>query len=617
MLFLVVAGTPPATVRVGCLSPSFKTAAAGYGMDDSGIKRFSSFYLAIKEINNKTDGVWDDLLPNTTLEYAWVDSKRDDTAALFGSLELATDAFGGEGVVGVIGAASSGPSTTAALCLKVTETPQISYSATSPLLSDGMTYSYFLRTSPSDALEGFATADIMANLWGFTAVAVVHSTDTYGEYGAQAFLDAAQVTFSISILTTQPINNDQRDFSSQYRALLAVDARIIFLCTQAKDGGPFLRGAYELGLGGEGFLWFGGNGPTSYDLFRNDDSDVTIDADGTVSEGATRGMGTNLVVREAVMRGYFGISPAVGRGTDVYSAYVARLAMLGDTAGNGAPTMGNPNGCNLETDDDGRYIWAQDHDNDPSTDLACAGNDNLEDDNWAPFSYDATFALAHAIHTLLYVENRTSVVGSELLDTLIQNVSFAGVTGLVDFHDGSAHPDRTFHGDRRVGIGYDVFNYGGGTQTQGDTPLEQVGKYTPCQDNACAFSARWEQSMTLCTSDCAIRYSTADNAVPVDVPPPECGHEHYEYTVGECDAASLTRRLAFAWAQPQTCVAMPFYAVLCPRLCRAMPCYAVLQGASVASRCLATPTSAASTCPSTARPQRRCSRWRRSVGSSA
>ena len=154
--FAIVAGAPPATVRVGCLSPSFKTAAAGLGTDDSGIKRFSSFYLALKEINNKTDGVWDDLLPNTTLQFAWVDSKRDDAAALFGALELATNAFSSEGVVGVVGAASSGPSTSAALCLKVTETPQISYSATSPLLSDGKTYPYFLRTPPSDALEGAA-----------------------------------------------------------------------------------------------------------------------------------------------------------------------------------------------------------------------------------------------------------------------------------------------------------------------------------------------------------------------------------------------------------------------------------------------------------------------------
>ena len=58
-------------------------------------------------------------------------------------------------------------------------------------------------------------------------------------------------------------------------------------------------------MGGEGFLVIGGNGPTSYDLFRNDNSDVTIDADGTVSAGATRGMESNLEVREAVMRGRF------------------------------------------------------------------------------------------------------------------------------------------------------------------------------------------------------------------------------------------------------------------------------------------------------------------------
>ena len=38
-----------------------------FAQDSSGIRRFSSFLLAVHEINNKSDGVADELLPNTVL----------------------------------------------------------------------------------------------------------------------------------------------------------------------------------------------------------------------------------------------------------------------------------------------------------------------------------------------------------------------------------------------------------------------------------------------------------------------------------------------------------------------------------------------------------------------
>ena len=34
------------------------------------------------------------------------------------------------------------------------------------------------------------------------------------------------------------------------------------------------------------------------------------------------------------------------------------------------------------------------------------------------FGYDTVFAVAHALHELLEVQNRTAIVGSELLDVL-------------------------------------------------------------------------------------------------------------------------------------------------------------------------------------------------------
>ena len=59
---------------------------------------------------------------------------------------MTRDVFGGQGVSAIVGAASSGPSQNVALVTGRAQVPQISYSSTSALLSDGRSYSYFLRT---------------------------------------------------------------------------------------------------------------------------------------------------------------------------------------------------------------------------------------------------------------------------------------------------------------------------------------------------------------------------------------------------------------------------------------------------------------------------------------
>ena len=73
--------------------------------------------------------------------------------ALLGALQLVQDAFDGAGVSVLIGAASSGPSEAVAEIGARYRVPQISYSSTSPALSDGSRYPMFLRTPPSDAFQ--------------------------------------------------------------------------------------------------------------------------------------------------------------------------------------------------------------------------------------------------------------------------------------------------------------------------------------------------------------------------------------------------------------------------------------------------------------------------------
>ena len=90
--------------------------------------------MAIEEINNKSDGVADDLLPNVQLLLAFRDSKCDPTFGNIGAFELLHHSFDGAGVHALVGAGCSSASIPAAKQARLTATPQVSPSATSPEL---------------------------------------------------------------------------------------------------------------------------------------------------------------------------------------------------------------------------------------------------------------------------------------------------------------------------------------------------------------------------------------------------------------------------------------------------------------------------------------------------
>jgi len=85
------------------------------------------------------------------------------------------------GVVAVVGAACSGASMGANAVLSAAGIPMISYASTNPGLSDATAYPLFFRNVPSDAIQGPAGADMMADA-GVTngSLAILHMTNDYG-----------------------------------------------------------------------------------------------------------------------------------------------------------------------------------------------------------------------------------------------------------------------------------------------------------------------------------------------------------------------------------------------------------------------------------------------------
>ena len=58
---------------VGGLFPQFRLdSKQKYVIDEAGVRRMAGALLAIDRVNNKTDGVYDNLLPNTQVCCGWM-----------------------------------------------------------------------------------------------------------------------------------------------------------------------------------------------------------------------------------------------------------------------------------------------------------------------------------------------------------------------------------------------------------------------------------------------------------------------------------------------------------------------------------------------------------------
>ena len=114
--------------------------------------------------------------PDYNFELVEVDSGCDGTPAAAGAQTLVDS-----GVVAVAGAACSGASMGANAVLSAAGIPMISYASTNPGLSNAKAYPLFYRVVPSDAIQGPAGADMMADAGVTTgSLAILHMTNDYG-----------------------------------------------------------------------------------------------------------------------------------------------------------------------------------------------------------------------------------------------------------------------------------------------------------------------------------------------------------------------------------------------------------------------------------------------------
>ncbi|XP_069816465.1 extracellular calcium-sensing receptor-like [Dendropsophus ebraccatus] len=171
--------------------------------------------FAVEEINNSPD-----FLPNISLGFQIFDSCKDPQRTMSGTIQL----LNGHGqplpnyrcnqdteLAAVIGYPSSRYSILLAHILGLYRYPQISFLATSSLLSDRIQFRSFFRTVPSDTFQSRGLAQLVLH-FGWTWIGLVALDDDYGQQGIQLvkreILKAgACVAFTETIVLSQQDRN--------------------------------------------------------------------------------------------------------------------------------------------------------------------------------------------------------------------------------------------------------------------------------------------------------------------------------------------------------------------------------------------------------------------------
>ncbi|HIZ77505.1 MAG TPA: ABC transporter substrate-binding protein [Firmicutes bacterium] len=232
------------TVKIG-LNYELSGATATYGEDSvKGIE------LAIEEINANGG------IDGKTIELVKIDNKSETSEAT----SVATKLIDQEGVVSILGPATSGAFKATIPVAESKQVPIISASATADdvTTNDGEAYQYVFRTCFSDSYQGSVMATFASENLGATKAVIIQ--DTSSDY-AKGLAENFQTTFEEAggeIVASEGYVSGDTDFKSILTKIKNNEFDVIYLPGYYSEVGLIVKQARDLGidapvLGGDGF----------------------------------------------------------------------------------------------------------------------------------------------------------------------------------------------------------------------------------------------------------------------------------------------------------------------------------------------------------------------------
>ncbi|XP_041441620.1 extracellular calcium-sensing receptor [Xenopus laevis] len=238
---IIIGGTFLIHVNRNYIQPLFTTNPSDLQCHTFGSEYYQGMHalmFALQEINKNPD-----LLPNITLGWQIFDTctaMRRTTQGMFwmlsGRQELTPNYHCNREshLAGIIGDSASTRAILMAQILGLQHYPQISYYATSPLLSNRALFPSFFRTIPSDEFQMKGLAQLVSK-FGWSWVGLLATDNDYGQYAMQVVKQevlkaGACIAFFVDIMTSKP----DRNAPQIARKLRETTAKVIVV--MASDG---------------------------------------------------------------------------------------------------------------------------------------------------------------------------------------------------------------------------------------------------------------------------------------------------------------------------------------------------------------------------------------------
>ena len=460
----------------------------------TGIQHQAAVLMAIREINDKNDGIYDDLLPNTHIMFATSYSVSSSYYfTYFGLQRIGINYF--EAVPHSAGWFNIGPDGDTAMkrvttLLSGVDIPIMGFNAATTDLSNA-DFPHFTRICPVEDLDGALLVDIITHYFNWQRVVLFASSDSFGQ-GLLSTFKSFATTNNINILASYSFHSGKSDFSIYFDQATVLGPFIFVLLTNARDTGVILEQGYRYGLFREGTQVIGTRQAASSAVWQAMSASADI---------------------PSIMKGFMALVPSYTFDSPAGKAFVKRWRAQPPTV---SLSSDGKEVCHNDTDGMGRYLYRLDSAS--SADSICLGlnfstfsTDGSDIDMFVPYAYDAVYAAAFTYHDIIYKQKSADVSTENFVNTLIANVSFSGLSGPIQFLAGAeVGGDVLARGERVMGNTYALVNFN--TKLfMNRTSGAGFQKVLVLNTNAGIPS-----TITVCSSCSTIQYNTADNSRPSD-----------------------------------------------------------------------------------------------------
>lgn len=317
------ADTGETTEAAGTAAATPDSFTFGYILPETGQLAFlgppqvKALELAIQDIN-AAGGVLGSEVPSP------VGGDEGDQATV---AQASADRILGQGVSAIVGAAASGRSLDIIDRVTGAGVMQCSGSNTAPTFTDYEDNGLYVRTAPSDALQGPVLANTIVND-GWTNVAIVARADDYGRGLANATAEALEnAGATVSVNETYDPNAQQYDAAIESVVSAQPDAVVI---VAFEEGVQIIQGLLEAGLSPSDIGFY------TTDGLRNPELATLVNESDPSVVGGLKGTAPASAENAAFLESLSSFAPELGENTQfapqVYDCAVT-IALAAEAAG--------------------------------------------------------------------------------------------------------------------------------------------------------------------------------------------------------------------------------------------------------------------------------------------